>query len=154
LYQSKAIRGTLAAVDRADQAEALEGHERLAVLQNLLVDLLRYLESKEGFSVSLGELRRARLKGAYVGISPTESDIVKIVHQTRGRIRLRIPVLKADDTYAIRLRSLLESLEDVTSIRINSGAASAIITYSEDVPDAEFARSVVKTIDEGFHVVV
>ncbi len=150
LYQSKAVRCTLAAIDRADQAEALEGHERLAVLQNLLVDLLSYLESREGFRVSIGELRKARLRGAYAGVSLTQSNIARIIHQTRGRIRLGVPRLKTDATYANRLQSLLESVENVSSIRISIGAASVIITYSTDIPEAEFARRVVKTIEEGF----
>ena len=151
LYQSKAVRFTIAAIDRADQAEALEGHERLAVLQNLLVDLLAYLESKEGFHVSIGELRKARLRGAYAGISPTQSNIARIIHQTRGRIRLGVPRLKTDKAYANHLQSLLESVENVRSIRISIGAASVIITYSTDIPEVEFAGRVVKTIEEGFH---
>ena len=64
LYQSQAVRCTLAAIDRAEKAEALEGYERLAVLQHLLVDLLAYLESREGLSVFLEEHRKARLSGA------------------------------------------------------------------------------------------
>ena len=151
LYQSKAVRCTLAAIDRADQAEALEGHERLAVLQNVLVDLLAYLESKEGFRVSIGEFRKTRLRGVYAGPSSTQSTITRIIHQTRGRIRLGVPRLKTDEAYADRLQSLLESVENVRSIRISIGAASVIITYGTDIPEVEFARKVVKTIEEGFH---
>jgi len=150
LYQSKAIRCTLGAIDRADQAEALEGHERLAVLQNLLVDLLSYLESKEGFRVSLGELRKTRLRGAYAVVSPTQSNIARILHQTRGRIRLGVARLKTNKAYANRLQTLLESVENVGSVRISIGAASVIITYSTDISEVEFARRVVKTIEEGF----
>ena len=64
LYQSQAVRCTLAAIDRAEKAEALEGYERVAVVQPLLVDLLAYLESREGLSVFLEEHRKARLSGA------------------------------------------------------------------------------------------
>jgi len=152
LYQSKAVRCTLAAIDRADQAEALEGHERLAVLQNLLVDLLSYLESQEGFRVSIGELRKARLRGAYAMVSPTQSNIAKILHQTRGRIRLGVPRLKTDEAYANRLQSLLESVENVRSIRISMGAASVIVNYSTEISEMEFARKVLKAIQEGFYV--
>lgn len=152
LYQSKVVRCTLAAIDRADQADALEGHERLAVLQNLLVNLLAYLESKEGFRVSIGELRKARLRGTY-GVSPTQSNIARIIHQTRGRIRLGVPRLKTDEAYANRLQSLLESVENVMSIRISIGAASVIITYNTDIPEMEFSRRVLKTIEEGFDAV-
>jgi hypothetical protein len=150
LYQSRAVRCTLTAIDRADQPEALEGRERLAVLQNLLVDLLAYLESREGFSVSIGKRRKARLRGVYTEVSPTQPTIARILHQTRGRIRLRVPRLKTDDAYANRLQLLLEPLENVTSIRISTDAASVIIYYSPDIPEAEFARTVVNTIAEGF----
>ena len=64
LYQSRAVRSTVAAIDLADRPEVLEGFERLAVLQNLLVDLLTYLEGMEGFRVAVGARRRARLRGS------------------------------------------------------------------------------------------
>ncbi|MGO9379050.1 MAG: HMA2 domain-containing protein [Dissulfurispiraceae bacterium] len=149
LYQSKAVRCTLSAIDMTNQAEALEGHERLAVLQNLLVDLLAYLESEEGFRVSLGGFRKARLKETYAGVSSTGSNIARIAHQTSGRIRVKVPRLKKDKDYANRLQSLLEKVENVRSIRINIGAASVIISYSTDIPEVEFANRVVKTIEEG-----
>jgi hypothetical protein len=152
LYQSRAIRCTLASIDQADQTEALEGHERLAVLQNLLVDLLAYLENKEGFRVSVGELSKARLRGANAPLSPPQSAIARILHQTRGRIRLGVPRLKTDKAYANALQSLLESVENVRSIRISTGAASVIIYYTPEVPEVEFARKVVKAIQEGSYV--
>jgi len=40
LYRSRCVRRTLTAIDKADQHKTLEGVDRLAVLQNLLVDLL------------------------------------------------------------------------------------------------------------------
>ena len=146
LYQSKAIRCTLAAIDRAEQAEALEGYERLAVVQHLLVDLLAYLESREGFSVFLKEHRKARLRGEHSRVSPGQAPMPSILHQSRGRIRLGVPRLKTDKAYAQHLQSLLESMEHVTSVRLNAGAASVIICYSPAIPEAEFARTVVQTI--------
>ncbi len=145
LYQSKVVRSTLSAIDRADKAEALEGRERLAVLQNLFLELLSYLESKEGFSVSIGEMRNARLIGDHSLVCPTERTIVRVLHHTRGRIRLGVQRLKTDTTYANRLQSLLGSIKNVTGIRINIGAASVVIRYNPDIRDAEFARAVVKT---------
>jgi hypothetical protein len=146
LYQSKAVRCTLAAIDRAEKAEALEGYERLAVLQNLLVDLLAYLESREGFSVFIEEHRKARLRGAHSRVSPGQAPMPTILHQSRGRIRLGVPRVKTDKAYAQHLQSRLESMENITSIRINAGAASVIIGYSPDIPEAEFARTVVHTV--------
>ncbi len=151
LYQSRAVRAALAAIDRADQAEALEGHERLAVLQNLFVDLLTYLEGKEGFRVSIGDFRKAKLTGTNGLVSTPQSAIVSILHQTRGRIRLGVPLLKTDMTYGKALQSLLESVENVRSIRISTGTASVIICYTPDIPEVEFARTVTKAIQEGFY---
>jgi hypothetical protein len=149
LYQSRAVRRTLAAIDRADQAEALEGVERLAVLQNLLVDLISYLEDMEGFSVSPGKRQRARLRGTAAEAPSALATDATVVHQTPGRIRIRVPRLKTDDTYAPRLQSLLESVDDVRSIRINVSAASVVIGFSPDLPGMEFARRLAKTIETG-----
>lgn len=153
LYQSRAVRCTLDAIDRADRAESLEGHERLAVLQNLLVDLLAYLESKEGFSVAVGERRKARLIGVYAAVSPNPGQtmgpatVVRVLHQTRGRIRLGVPRVKTDEAYANRLHALLRSVETVTSIRISRAAASVIICYSTDISAAGFATRVLKIVE-------
>ena len=150
LYQSKSVRWSLTAIDSADRAEVLEGHERLAVLQNLLVDLLAYLENKEGFRVSIGGLVKASLRGVYAGFT-AQSNIARIVHQTRGRIRLVIPRLKTDKPFAKLLQSLVESIDNVRSTRISIDAASVIITFRTDIPEAEFASRVVKTIEEEFY---
>ena len=148
LYQSKAVRCTLAAIDGADKAENMEGHERLAILQNLLVDLLAYIESREGFSVSIGERRKASIAESYVGVSTVQTANTRILHQSRGRIRLRVPQLKTDKVYAQHLQALLQSVENVLSIRVNATSSSVTICYSPDIPDAEFARMVMKTIYE------
>ena len=74
LYQSDAVRRTLTAIDSADRAEALEGHERLAVLQNLLVDLLAYLENKKGFAFPSADSAKPVLEGLMPG--PQSSRIL------------------------------------------------------------------------------
>jgi hypothetical protein len=146
LYRSRAVHLTLSALDRADKPEALEGHERLAVLQNLLVDLLVYLERKEGFCFS-GE-KKVVLAGSY---AMTEEQVtpLRTIHQTRGRIRLGVPRVKTDRAYAHRLQSLLESMENVTCVRVSPDTASVIISYSPHIPEAEFAGAVAKTIEGG-----
>ena len=149
LYQSRAVRATLAAIDRAQLAKSLEGRERLAVLQNLLVDTLSYLETGEGFRVSISERRKARFIGNYAPTSPRQANLIKILHQTRGRIRFRVARLKTDEAYTGRLQSLLESVENVRSIRVNASTASVIICYNPDIPGTEFAKRIMKTIEEG-----
>ena len=150
LYQSKAVRSTLDAIDRADRPEALEGFERLAVLQNLFVDLLTYLEGVEGFRVSIGARKRARLRGSSARDLPAVATVATVLHQTRGRIRMGIPRLRWDEAYANRLQSLLETVDHVRSIRISVGTASVVINFSPEIPEIEFARKLEKTIEEGF----
>ena len=149
LYQSRAVRRTIAAIDRADQAEELEGVERLAVLQNLLVDLVNYLEEIEGFSVSPGKRRRARLRGNAAEALPALTTETSVIHQTPGRIRIRVPRLQSDDTFAPGLQSLLESVDHVTSISINASAASVVIGFNPEIPEMEFAKRLTKTIETG-----
>src|SRR5208337_4236255 len=149
LFQSRAVRSTLAAIDRADCAETLEGCARLAVLQNLLVDLLTYLEGMEGFRVAIGARRKARLRGSSSQFLPAGRTVAKVLHQTPGRIRLGVPRLKLDDTYANRLQCLLESVDNIRSIRISVSAASVVVHFSPEIPEMEFARKLEKTVAEG-----
>jgi hypothetical protein len=150
LYQSKAVRSALEAIDGADRPEALEGSERLAVLQNLFVDLLTYLEGVEGFRVSIGARKRARLGGSSAQDLPAVTTVATVLHQTPGRIRMGIPRLRWDEAYANRLQSLLETVDNVRSIRISVGTASVVINFSPEIPEMEFARKLEKTIEEGF----
>lgn len=150
LYQSRAVRRTLAAIDRVDRAEALEGVERLAVFQNLLVDLLTYLEKMEGFSVSPAKRRKARLRGTAAMALPAPGTVATVVHRTPGRIRMRVPRLKMDDAYANHLQLLLDAMDDVNSFSISPSAASVVVCFNPEIPGEEFAGRLVKTIATGF----
>jgi hypothetical protein len=150
VFESRAFRRTLAAIDQVDRVEGLEGVERLAVLQNHLVDLLAYLESMEGFTVSPGQRRKARLRGASAEALRAMAADATVVHQTPGRIRIRVPRLRTDETYAPGLQSLLESMDNVSDIRVNVNAASVVISFSPEIPEVEFAKRLVSTIEQGF----
>jgi hypothetical protein len=68
--------------------------------------------------------------GYPVDVTSTQSgEDYTIVHSILGRIRLRIPRLISDATYAKRLEKLLENDEHVTGVRINRAAASLVIQY-------------------------
>jgi hypothetical protein len=150
LYHSKAVRRTLAAIEQADRAEALEGVERLSVLQNLLVDLLSYLEDQEGFSVSPKKRRRARLRGPVAEALPAQATNATVVHQTPGRLRIRVPRLKTDETYPPRLQALLTTVDHVGDIHISASAASVVVSFNPEIDGMEFAKRVVGTIKTGF----
>lgn len=53
----------------------------------------------------------------------------QLVHCTLGRFRIRIPRLAEDSEYANKLRNLVESLDSVTSVRINPAASSLVVEY-------------------------
>jgi hypothetical protein len=50
-----------------------------------------------------------------------------IVHQTRGRIRLRV---RNDGAHAEHLQGVPDSLKNATNIRIRAAAASVVICYN------------------------
>jgi hypothetical protein len=148
LFRSEEVRWTLAAIDRAIRGEPLEGRERLAALQNLLVDLVSYLEKQEGFRVSFGERGRATVETKDSDVISWHSKDVTILHQMPGRIRLGIPRLHAEKSYAADLQSQLQRQDHVTSVRVNVDAACVVIEYSDDIPLAEFMQAVVAIVKE------
>lgn len=150
LFGSEEVRCTLAAIDRAVRGETLEGKERLAVLQNLLVDLVSYLEQQEGFRVSFGELGRAAVETKHSDVVSLQSNDVRILHQIQGRIRLGIPRLHANQTYASYLQSQLETLQYVRTVRVNVNAACVVVDYSDDAPLAELIDAVVAMVRNEF----
>ncbi|MGD8312163.1 MAG: hypothetical protein PVJ66_06160 [Gammaproteobacteria bacterium] len=52
-----------------------------------------------------------------------------IVHQVRGRIRLRIREKRQDETYFEDARSLLESLPGIVQVSVNSSTASIVMHH-------------------------
>jgi len=78
---------------------------------------------------------------------PGRTGIARILHQSRGRIRLKVARLKTDEAYGNRLQSLLASMENVEHIRISPNAASVIIRYNPNIPATEFTAKLMKTIE-------
>ena len=140
MYQH--IRKTIDAIDRADNVNELEGRERLVAVQNYLVELLTYLEEQEGFSVS-NRLRQKASLGGSISQSNTEA---KFVHDIQGRVRLHIPRIRQDDSYAEHLRSRIQSLAGVQAITINPVAASIAVNYSLAIPKADFKQRIIQII--------
>ncbi len=54
---------------------------------------------------------------------------IKIIHITKGRVRLRVPQLSEDADYAHRLEKFVLDIDEVDSVRINCAAASVVLTY-------------------------
>jgi hypothetical protein len=144
LYRHPEVGCTLNAIDRALDGEPLEGRERLAALQNLLVDLVSYLEKQEGFRLFLGERRRASVQKP--GADDQDEEI-KILHEMPGRLRLRVPHLKANRECASIIQTLLESLTNVTGVRTNVHSASVLLEYKLDVRPDDFVPAVLAKLE-------
>lgn len=78
----------------------------------------------------------------------TTSDWVEwqIVHQIPGRLRLRIPRLSWDTAYSRRLARLLLQTTAITENRINSVAASLVVSYAEEMVSETAIKDYLETI--------
>jgi hypothetical protein len=82
LANSDSVQQTLAALRGAGSVDELMGRERLAEAQNHLVDLLAYLEEKEGYSLFPGERRKcgtARIEGPAAAPAPARGRIAAAI---------------------------------------------------------------------------
>jgi len=71
LATSHAVQETIQALRNAEDAERMPGRERLAEIQNHLVDLLAYVERKEGFSFFAGTRKKCETAQVSLQESPT-----------------------------------------------------------------------------------
>ncbi|MEH2434004.1 MAG: HMA2 domain-containing protein [Nostoc sp.] len=67
-------------------------------------------------------------------VAPGKIDY-SVVHEIPGRIRLNVPKITEDRAYGRRLERIVKTDAEVTSVRVNFGAASIAIAYqSRDIP--------------------
>jgi len=143
------IRDALHLIDDFEAIEDLEGYNRLVIIQNSLVDLLKYLESKEGFSVSVKERRKAMpLKGTMIKTLGQTSPRFEVVHHVDGRIRLRISDLKRDPSYADQIKILAHSFHEVIEVRVNLPIASVTIEYDPVISKPIFEQQITMALDQ------
>jgi cation transport ATPase len=64
----------------------------------------------------------------------------QVVHITTGRCRIRVPQVASDSEYVANLKWLVESLDFVTSVRINSAASSLIVSFDTCVVSSATAQ--------------
>ncbi|MBP0013269.1 MAG: heavy metal translocating P-type ATPase [Roseofilum sp. SBFL] len=60
-------------------------------------------------------------------------SMLKTVHSIPGRIRLRVPELKENSTYASQLQATLSTWPGVRHVRINQLSASLVVGYAPEV---------------------
>ncbi len=56
----------------------------------------------------------------------------EVIHQTKGRIRLRMPQIAQDPTYPTRLEKFIRSYSFVTEVSLNCDARSLAVCYRSD----------------------
>ncbi len=65
----------------------------------------------------------------FLSLESTEKVDYQVVHQNQRRIRLLVPKLGVDASYAFKLKYLVESLEYVTHVHINIDASTIAVEY-------------------------
>ena len=92
-------------------------------------------------------------------LTAIETDF-EIVHQTPGRIRLRVPRISRDRNYGQELKHLLEQDNRITAIRLKTNSSSVAILYDSKalsdfnreqvaVNDSN-GKKVIQAVDESF----
>jgi hypothetical protein len=148
LYRTEGVRCTVEAVDRAVAGAPLDGRERLGLFQNILIDLLAYLEHQEGFRTAYGKRGKAKVPNFSQEIVTARTMDVHMVHRIPGRVRLGIPPLHEDGAFGAELKSFLHSLNYIKSVRVNPYASCAVIEYSSEVTENEFLQAVITRVKE------
>jgi hypothetical protein len=85
------------------------------------------------------------------GSSPVAAAVedYTIVHSTPGRLRLRIPRLLSDASYAKRLEKLLKAEARVRGVRLNQAAASIVVLYDgEGVSELELGMRLLQILEQ------
>jgi hypothetical protein len=150
LYQSPAVVRALAAIDRAEGPGTLDGQERLAAVQRLLLSLIDHLARLEGFHLALQDEPETPDKAATPSAASdaaAHEAAPTVLHRMRGRIRVGIPRLRTDADYADRLGSLIRAWDDVEDVSVNSLAGCVTIRYNTTVPDDEVQARVLAAVE-------
>lgn len=95
----------------------------------------------------------ALANGAF-GIREYLKSGYEIVHQIKGRVRLRIPRIGYDRDYGDRLTKMLTAVAGVTQVNINQMAKSVTMYYEENSNAAQLIRSLIASAPKVVEVVV
>ena len=78
----------------------------------------------------------------------------EVKHAIPGRLRIRVPRLGYDDSYTLRLQGMLEAVDGVTGVRVNSAAKCIIVNclgawFHDPDLQAGIVNSIQKAVDPG-----
>ncbi|KAM3095247.1 heavy metal translocating P-type ATPase [Phormidesmis sp. 146-12] len=79
--------------------------------------------------------------------SASQSVCYQVAHRVPGRVRIKVPRVSSDADYAHKLNWFVESLNFVTSVRINFLASSVVIYYQVGVDSETVQASLVKALE-------
>ncbi|GAA6618863.1 HMA2 domain-containing protein [Scytonema sp. NUACC26] len=83
----------------------------------------------------------SKVEQTSIGTAALSAKITyNVVHAIPGRIRFNVPRVARDRAYAKRLERLLKTDSHVTTVRVNSDAASVAITYTSQIPVSHWAN--------------
>jgi len=150
LYGGRSVRTTVEAIDRAERVKQLGGRERLAAVKQLLKRLLNHLAHLEGLSVSLHKDQHVSLEEIVVD-ARVNGPSTRVLHRTKGRIRLVMAQVRSNRDFADRLGALIRTWEGVEDVSINVLTGSVAIRYRTTRPDDEFQASIVAAIEKALH---
>ncbi len=161
---------TIEDIRQAQTSKTLEGRARLVEIHNTLVDLINYIEVKEGFTLSREPRKKLQLVSdeivsyksnvsaeqsffeQWLPISPFLDNLAEVVqpeqssidpsilHVTEGRIRLKVPSLNYNPEHAQLIQSSIQALQGVKSIEIRPQASSLIVYFDKTIPKVLFER--------------
>lgn len=78
----------------------------------------------------------------------TLNQVIRVVHQTIGRIRLKIPRLSSDSLYRDQVCLQLQQLAGVQDITINPLASSIAIQFDRKLPVAEMEPQILAALSQ------
>ena len=105
------------------------------------------LKKQAGHTTSQSVMASSAANGA--ATTTAEEEDYTIVHSVPGRIRLRIPQLQSDASFAKRLEKLLLTDDIVLGVRINRAACSIVIRYDgANMTDLELGMRLLQVLQQ------
>ena len=81
-------------------------------------------------------------------VEPEILSDIEIIHSLPGRVRLRLPQIKDNPNYASKVEYLLQSMSEVTGVRLKPQAASVVVFYQPGaMSDVEMRSRLLQSIE-------
>ncbi len=82
-------------------------------------------------------------------------DTYEIIHNTFGRLRIRVPKLFSDQEYGTKVKYALQSVSSIKEVRINALAQSLIVQYNPQMlNEYEMTQLLFTTLDRADNLMI